>query len=154
MEAGLDSLGAVELRNVLASRFNFDPPATLIFDHPSASALAHYIATQSVTTSDLSRASSEPHVGPLDKHSAALLQTCDLLSVACRYPDTSPGAAGFAATMCGGGDVQVIYANFFAEKLVSPADSPFVCHYSPMSQFCYCCHWAAALRAPILSLAK
>ena len=45
MEAGLDSLGAVELRNTLAARFTKDLPATFIFDYPTADALAAYLAT-------------------------------------------------------------------------------------------------------------
>ena len=44
MEAGLDSLGAVELRNSLATRFATDLPATLIFDFPTVSALAQHLA--------------------------------------------------------------------------------------------------------------
>ena len=44
MEAGLDSLGAVELRNSLASQFSVDSPATLTFDYPTVAALAEYFA--------------------------------------------------------------------------------------------------------------
>ena len=44
MEAGLDSIGAVELRNLVGARFGVDLPATVTFDHPSAAALAQYVA--------------------------------------------------------------------------------------------------------------
>lgn len=44
MEAGLDSLGVVELRNALASGFSIDLPATVILDYPTITALAVFIA--------------------------------------------------------------------------------------------------------------
>ena len=47
MEAGLDSIGAVELRNAVSSAFGLDLPATATFDYPSADALAKYIASKS-----------------------------------------------------------------------------------------------------------
>ena len=44
MQAGLDSLGAVELRNTIASQLNIAIPATLAFDHPTSAAIADHIS--------------------------------------------------------------------------------------------------------------
>ena len=46
MEAGLDSLGTVELRNALNARFALDMPATLVFDHPTIASLAQHVARE------------------------------------------------------------------------------------------------------------
>ena len=48
MEAGLDSLGAVELRNALSAAFAVELPATVTLDYPSVAALAGYIASLQV----------------------------------------------------------------------------------------------------------
>ena len=44
MQAGLDSLGAVELRNALSLKFGADLPPTITLDYPSVAALAAYLA--------------------------------------------------------------------------------------------------------------
>eukprot|EP00955_Chlamydomonas_euryale_P075597 362378-Chlamydomonas_euryale.AAC.2 len=44
LRAGLDSLGSVELRNSLQARLGVDLPPTLVFDYPSASAIAAHVA--------------------------------------------------------------------------------------------------------------
>jgi len=46
MNAGLDSLGAVELKNALEARVGLQLPGTLVFDYPTASALSSFIASQ------------------------------------------------------------------------------------------------------------
>ncbi len=45
MAAGLDSLGAVEVRNSLQQRLSIELPATVIFDYPTPTALSDYILT-------------------------------------------------------------------------------------------------------------
>jgi acyl carrier protein len=46
MAAGLDSLGAVELKNSLEGRLGLQLPGTLVFDYPSVAAIAGFIETQ------------------------------------------------------------------------------------------------------------
>lgn len=53
MEAGLDSLGAVELRNALTTKFSIELPATVTLDFPTITALAEHVATIAVPADDV-----------------------------------------------------------------------------------------------------
>ena len=44
MEAGLDSIGAVELRNSVSTKFGIELPATVTFDQPTVHDLARFLA--------------------------------------------------------------------------------------------------------------
>lgn len=56
-QAGLDSLGSVELRSQVSQRFGIALPATLAFDYPTVQALAEFIAPQLAPASSLGRTS-------------------------------------------------------------------------------------------------
>ncbi|MGW5434875.1 type I polyketide synthase, partial [Streptomyces sp. NPDC004059] len=79
-ELGFDSLAAVELRNLLTAATDLRLPATLVFDHPNASAVAALLAEMLVGTS------------PDDTPAAVARTTGDhddpivIVSMACRYP--------------------------------------------------------------------
>ena len=60
-EAGLDSLGAVELRTQLGAEFEIDLPATMAFDYPTIRALAQYIASSLPSNIRSSQVSSKLH---------------------------------------------------------------------------------------------
>ena len=82
MEAGLDSLGAVELRNTLATRYSLDLPASLIFDYPTVAALSSFLV-----------ASMQPMISQgVQYEPAETLGTvaaaggAEVVSIACKYP--------------------------------------------------------------------
>lgn len=50
MEAGLDSLASVELRNSLNAKFGVELPATVTIDYPTILALAGYLAVNTQAT--------------------------------------------------------------------------------------------------------
>ena len=111
-EAGLASLGAVELSNGISSAFGINLPPTFMFDYPSINAMAAYISSTSgqavaVPTSSIVTASDLCHAA---MSAQAVTQNHDRVSylagVAGRYPGATEGQAGFWRTITGHGDVQ------------------------------------------------
>jgi Phosphopantetheine attachment site/Beta-ketoacyl synthase, N-terminal domain len=94
MEAGLDSLGAVEVRNSFSSHFGIDLPATLIFDHPSISALASNVASF-LRQDNAPGAALIPLQAPNVQVSAAA--NCGrtvIHGMSCQYPTNKSGQSG------------------------------------------------------------
>ncbi|EFL30437.1 polyketide synthase type I, partial [Streptomyces viridochromogenes DSM 40736] len=80
MDAGFDSLTAVEFRNRLAAETGLQLPATLIFDHPTPAALATFVLTETLG------ASADPDAGDTAPRTAADDEPIAIVSMACRYP--------------------------------------------------------------------
>ncbi|GHF28208.1 hypothetical protein GCM10018772_62360 [Streptomyces fumanus] len=76
---GFDSLIAVDLRNRLAARTGRRLPATLVFDHPTTTALAAHLRTELLGARDTPPAAAAPTSGATDQEPIAIV------AMACRF---------------------------------------------------------------------
>ena len=120
----------MELRNTIASRFEADLPATLMFDHPSLAAIAAFLAEHlgsatnggSGSTAQGYASDAELSLQPWEGSQPDLPLATELVAVSGRYPEppaggsslpgdsavASAGGAGFWAGMRESADLQAV----------------------------------------------
>jgi mycoketide-CoA synthase len=95
-ELGLDSLGAVELRNRLAADTGLNLAAAVVFDHPSVAALAKFIQAES---------SGGPAAGRATPSTAVSSdEPIAIVGIGCRFPGGVGSAAQLWDLVASGGD--------------------------------------------------
>lgn len=121
MAAGLDSLGAVQLRNAIGERFGTELPATAALDFPTAATLAGYLFRASAPSVAVAAGML------LDSYSDGSYvdsSATEIVGVSCMYPGAAAetGLAGFWQTAIDGGDVPSVvpYDRWAIERYHEP----------------------------------
>jgi acyl carrier protein len=99
MDAGVDSLLAVEFRNRLRSELAVSIPATVVFDYPTIAALAQHLSSLSGETHPYETPRHPLHA---DSDSASVAGPVKVTGIANRFPGQSSSQDAFAAALSAG----------------------------------------------------
>ncbi|MEV8434545.1 type I polyketide synthase [Streptomyces chartreusis] len=89
-DLGFDSLTAVDLRNRLGSATGVTLPATLVFDHPTPSALAGFLKAQLLGAAD----TTDDTVTGAGRTRTAVDEPVAIVGMGCRFPGGADSAGG------------------------------------------------------------
>jgi polyketide synthase 12 len=100
-ELGFDSLGAVEFRNRLKSATGLKLPTTAVFDHPTPTALARYLAGALDTDAAAACEEERSDRGIQQEYWPLMGYQRDILAISARYPDLPIAQAAAYARLDG-----------------------------------------------------
>ncbi len=124
-ELGFDSLSGVDLRNRLSRATGVRLPSTLVFDHPTATAVAKLLLTQ------VDRVE-RPAVLPAVRRSHGGEESIAIVGMGCRYPGGATSPDELWALLAGGVDAISVFPRnrgWDLERLYDPdPDRPGTCY--------------------------
>ena len=121
MASGLDSLGAVQLRNAISERFGVELPATAALDFPTSAALAKHIGESTGVAVSVPSPTELYYYSGSD---AGFDSITEVVGMSCIYPGQAAqcGAAGFWRTAQSGKDLP---------SVIPPGRWDIERHYAP-----------------------
>lgn len=110
----------MELRNALSTRMGLQLPATIVFDHPSAAALAHHLASTIAVAAAESAGSSDVPIA-----AGAEIMPASLLAAASQQPQRRRlvGIAAQSAMLPSGGSAHVMPTDAPSGRLLQASAS-------------------------------